>query len=166
MLAASARFITLAPRFPSLAVGPAPLSPESFEVLQTRGVTHLLSLQSDADLSRFALTWSSLWQLLLARGIHAMRVPIVDFDKSDFARTLPDAVLALESLLPDPDTTAHPARLVYVHCTAGINRSTTVVLAYLAKRIGLDAAYALLMEAHPDAIPYRDVVAKWLKKQR
>ncbi len=152
--------IPLAPLAPDLFVGPAPLAPEDIETLRGLGITRLLSLQTDRDLGSFGLRWSSLWQLHLAKGIQATRIPIVDFDKNDFARRLGEAVAALDELIADP---ASPNR-VYVHCTAGINRSTTVTLAWLARNFTLEQADDTLMAAHPGAIPYRDLVTRWLKK--
>jgi protein-tyrosine phosphatase len=44
---------------------------------------------------------------------------------------------------------------VYVHCTAGINRSPLVVLTYLTgvEGIGLEEAMTLLLRARPEVCP-------------
>lgn len=147
-----------------LFVGPVPSSVEDAQHLRSLGIDRLLSLQTDADLASRGLRWPVVWQVLMAQGIRAERHPIVDFDTRDFARQLSGAVTALEELLVVDDP-ARPPR-VYVHCTAGINRSPSVALAVLARRMGLDAALALLGSAHPGAVPYGELVAKWLKRNR
>jgi hypothetical protein len=55
---------------------------------------------------------------------------------------------------------------VYVHCRAGVNRSVTVVAAYLMWRdhIGRDEALALIKSKRPRASPYevyRAFLAEW-----
>lgn len=147
-----------------LFVGPVPSSVEDAQHLRTLGVDRLLSLQTDADLASRGLRWPVVWQVLMAQGIRAERHPIVDFDARDFTRELSGAVTALEDLLTADDP-ARPPR-VYLHCTAGINRSPSVALAVLARRMGLEAARALLESVHPGAVPYHDLVAKWLKRNR
>ena len=49
---------------------------------------------------------------------------VTDFDQADLRRHLPECVGGLRELIED-------GRTVYVHCTAGIGRSPTVVIAYL-----------------------------------
>lgn len=149
-----ARLHDLAPFEPRLVVGACPTTLEDIAHLAELGVTGLLSLQSDADLEARGLSWSRLWQTYLAHGILASRVPIRDFDQRALQRHLDEAVAALDALLARD-------RRVYVHCTAGLNRSTTVVLAHLSRAGGLEAALEVLLTRHPEAIPYVDVVARW-----
>lgn len=149
-----ARLHDLVPFEPRLVVGACPTELEDVAHLAARGVTGLLSLQSDEDLAARGLSWSLLWQAYLAHGIVSRRVPIRDFDKRALARHLDLAMAALDELLAGD-------RRVYVHCTAGLNRSTTVVLAHLSRILGLEAALDALMSCHPDAIPYADVVERW-----
>lgn len=147
-----------------LHVGPGPGSVEDAQHLRSLGIDRLLSLQTDADLASRGLRWPVVWQMLMAQGIRAERHPIIDFDAKDFARQLGGAVTALQDLLTVDDP-VHPPH-AYVHCTAGINRSPSVALAVLARRMGFDAALALLESAHPGAVPYKDAVEKWLKRNR
>ncbi len=144
----------------SLAVGSAPLGPEAIELLIDRGVSGLVSLQTDEDLAARGLSWSVLWQLYTARGIHAARVPIVDFDKRSLQRGLDDAVAAIARQVDE-------GRLVYVHCTAGLNRSPSAVIAFLVRHRGLSVAAATtwLLERH-DAEPYPDVLKRWAKRAK
>ena len=71
-----------------------------------------------------------------------------DFDPADQRRGLPTAVRGLYGLL-------RQGHRVYVHCTAGINRSPLVVLTYLTlvEGIGLEEAMTLLLRARPEVCP-------------
>jgi hypothetical protein len=142
-----------------LFVGPGPTSVEEVEALSDFGVTGLLSLQTDEDLGGRGLRWSTLWQLLVSRGIEASRVPIRDFDKRDLGQRIDAALEALDPLLVR-------GRPVYLHCTAGINRSPSVAIAHLARSRGLARAHADVLAAHADAVPYLDVLEKWAKRNR
>lgn len=152
------RMHPLDPYEPRLIVGPGPTELADVEQLAAAGVTALLSLQTDDDLGARGLRWPTLWQLYVARGIHAVRVPIRDFDRKDLARGIESALAALDALL------AHHAR-VYLHCTAGLNRSPTLALAHLYRTLGPERALAALMERHPDAVPYPDTLTRWWKKR-
>lgn len=144
-----------------LYVGPCPTEPEDSRALTAAGVGALLSLQTDEDLRALGLRWEVLWQGHVGAGLAVERVPIRDFDKRDLAAKVGDAVLAWQRL-------AETGRPVYIHCTAGLNRSPTVTIAVLASRHGLslDDAAVRLMAAHPDAMPYVDALAKWWKAAR
>ena len=76
------------------------------------------------------------------------RYPLRDFDPADQRRGLPAAVRGLYGLL-------RQGHRVYVHCTAGINRSPLVVLAYLTlvEGMGLEEAMTLLLRARPEVCP-------------
>lgn len=143
-----------------LACGSGPAHAEDVDELVRRGVDLVLSLQTDADLSARGLSWNVLWQLYVARRVTSVRVPIVDFDKRDLARRLDEAVGALDRELA-------AGRSVYVHCSAGLNRSPTTVIAYLMLHRGmpLDAATAWLLERH-DAVPYPDVLKRFAKRHK
>jgi protein-tyrosine phosphatase len=143
----------------NLFVGPGPTSVEDIDAIAGDGVGALLSLQADDDLGARGLRWTTLWQLFMARRIEARRVPMRDFDKRDMLQQLDSAVDELGSLLGGP-------RRVYLHCTAGLNRSPSVAIAFLALELGLPAAHAQVMAAHPDAVPYMDVLEKWAKRRR
>jgi len=57
-------------------------------------------------------------------GLAYRNMPVIDFDDLDLKTKLPSCVEVLNSLLEAGHT-------VYVHCTAGVTRSPTVVAAYL-----------------------------------
>ena len=122
------------------------------------GVTHVLCLQTDDDLSSRGLQWSVLWQFYLRLGLEVVRVPIVDFDKRDLLAHLDEGVAAVHGALG-------AGGKVYVHCTAGLNRSPTVIIAYLTQHrdLSLEEAVTWVTERH-DCVPYPDVVQDWLQR--
>lgn len=140
-----------------LIVGSYPQSVEDLEFLSSQyGVTAVLSLQSDDDLRAVAQAADALWMAGMQRGIAMVRVPILDFVREDLLTHLEDAVDTLADLMNTGNT-------VYLHCTAGLNRSPTVAIAYLARHqnLGLDAASKQVRTRHR-CMPYEDVVARWL----
>jgi protein-tyrosine phosphatase len=146
---------------PDLFVGPCPTEPEHSKALAAAGIGALLSLQTDDDLRALGLRWEVLWRSHLAAGLNAERVPIRDFDKRELAARVGDAVAAWQRL-------SEGGRAVYIHCTAGLNRSPTMIIAVLALRQqgAVEAAEARLMAGHPGAVPYVDTIAQWWKATR
>lgn len=107
---------------PNLFVGPNPLCDVDFEELKSQNITAILSLQTEEDLREGGMDLAQ--EAATTAGLVFRSVPVRDFDPADLALRLPDCVTALERLLND-------GHAVYVHCTAGVNRSPTVVIAYL-----------------------------------
>lgn len=141
-------------------LGPCPHTPELIARLRSDcGVTGLLSVQTDQDLNSMGLSWPLMWRFLMHQGISATRCPIVDFDDRSLLSRLDDAVDALDDLRSAGQTT-------YVHCTAGLNRSPTVTIAWLADRreMGLDAAWTLVTSRRRCA-PHRKLLETWLARR-
>jgi protein-tyrosine phosphatase len=110
---------------PQVVLGSCPETPADIDRLEHAfGVTAVLNLQTDEDIDYLGLDWDRLQARYRASGMQLRRVPARDFDPEDLRRNLPDGVEALRRLLADD-------QMVYVHCTAGIGRSATVVVAYL-----------------------------------
>lgn len=143
----------------SLAVGSCPRGPGDIPWLrQTHGVTAVVSLQSDGDLRSLGLPWPTLWQAYTRARIAVTRVPITDFDPRDLARRLEDAQLAVTAYVA-------AGKKAYIHCTAGLNRSPTTLLAHLVAHRGLDVDTALeWLTSRHDCVPYRDVLERWAKR--
>lgn len=105
---------------PNLWVGVNPLDEADMEKLKARGIDAILSLQSPEDVNDPG--WEN--SAAVAAGIVFRNVAVTDFDTDDLKQRLPECVQALDELV-------HEGRSVYVHCTAGISRSPTVIAAYL-----------------------------------
>ena len=130
---------------PEVYVGSCPASLEDIDLLHRKlGVTAVLSLQTDEDLERLDCDWPRLRAHYRRLQIRVRRVPVQDFDGDDLRRQLPRCVQALGELLRDHHT-------VYVHCTAGVNRSPSVVITYLnwVQQYELDQAVRLVADSRP-----------------
>jgi len=103
-------------------VGPDLREAADFRQLQKLRITAILSLQTEDDLQNREANWEA--RSAAGAGMAHRNVPVTDFDAADLQRRLPDCVAMLEQLLSEGHT-------VYVHCTAGVMRSPTVVAAYL-----------------------------------
>lgn len=132
-----------------LIVGSCPMGLDDIErILGETKASAILSLQSDACRGAFAIDYETHRAYGEAAGVAMINAPMLDFDPPDQRRNLPAAVRALTSLLAG-------GHRVYVHCTAGINRSPLVLLGYLAFVETMDAGKALtfIREARPEAEP-------------
>jgi len=136
---------------PRLFVGAFLESAHEVEMLRRQeGVTAVLNLQTDEDIREFF--GGPLEALYAAGGVKLCRVPVRDFDASDLQQKLPECVAALSHLLEKGHT-------VYLHCTAGANRSPTVAIAYLHWRLGWDLGSAVKhVEQCRDCAPNVDAI--------
>jgi hypothetical protein len=132
-----------------LVVGSCPREPSDLDALrvETR-VSAVLSLQHDECLEKQEIDYPRQVRYGRRIGLTMERYPLRDFDPADQRRGLPAAVRGLWGLL-------RQGHQVYVHCTAGINRSPLVVLAYLTLVEGtsLEEAMTLLVHARPEVCP-------------
>ncbi|MGB9606681.1 MAG: dual specificity protein phosphatase family protein, partial [Bryobacteraceae bacterium] len=86
-------------------------------------------------------SWDQIQQWCEAAGLHAAREPVRDFDPENLAERLPDCARALDALVA-------AGHKVYLHCTAGVNRSPSVAIAWLVWKRGMSLreAYALVKQ--------------------
>jgi len=140
-------------------VGPVPGSPELIRKLRVdHGITGLVSLQTDKDLETLGLSWPLLWRFLLTNQINTARVPIVDFNDRSLLDGLSGAVDAVNDMRRGGHTT-------YLHCTAGVNRSPTVAIAWLVRDCGMSLydAWNQVTERRP-CDPHRAVLQRWIDR--
>ncbi len=127
------------------------------DVLRLRsglGVTAVLNLQTDADFDRWRIDWPRLEEAYARHHVAVVRKPITDFDREDLALKVADAAQALAGLL----SVGHR---VYVHCTAGIERSPATVIAYLIQDQGHSLESAVeWVTSRRDCAPYLDVLQR------
>ena len=109
---------------PNLFVGSHPDDADDVEALKSAGITAVLNLQSEDDFEYLGIGWSRLHACYFASGVEVRRVPIQDFNDDDLRNKLPEAVQALTELLDH-------GHKVFVHCSAGVNRSPSTVICYL-----------------------------------
>ena len=110
--------------FPNSTRVSCPRSADDIDRLREAGITAVLSLQTDDDMRGLNLKWETLLAHYKGCGIEVRRVPVKDFDRAELRSKLPECVRTLDELL----TAGH---VVYLHCTAGVNRSPTVAVAHL-----------------------------------
>jgi protein-tyrosine phosphatase len=135
---------------PNLAVGSDPRIEEEFQELKSLKITAILSLQTDQDRGDGGIEGEQ--AAARKAGLAFSSVPIEDFNRADLQTCLPDGVAALERMLDQGHT-------VYVHCTAGVSRSPTVVVAYLHWCLGFDVLQALIhVQACRVCLPDADVI--------
>ncbi|MCB1826365.1 MAG: dual specificity protein phosphatase family protein [Candidatus Competibacteraceae bacterium] len=135
-----------------LTIGSCPRGPADLDRLQTEArISAVLSLQHDECLEELEIDYPRLARHGRARGLRMERSPMRDFDPEDQRRRLPEVLRVLHGLLSQDHR-------VYLHCTAGINRSSLAAVAYLTWIEGqsLDEAMALLQRARPGISPYWD----------
>jgi len=133
-----------------LVVGACPMSTDDIDAICTgTGVSALLSVQHDECRDRLGIDYDEHVRHGRRTGVVLANAPMRDFDPPEQRLRLPDAVRELYQLLA-------ASHRVYVHCTAGINRSPLTILAYLAFVEGMaaDRALQLIHRARPQAEPY------------
>jgi protein-tyrosine phosphatase len=142
-----------------LFLGACPRSPEDITHLASElGVATVLNLQTDEDLRSLGIRWQALWAAYTRQGIEVIRVPIPDLNDRALRDGLGEAVSKVVSGLEKD-------RPVYVHCTAGVNRSPTVVIAVLAGHLGLGFHKALSWVQQKRSVsPAVSVIQDWLKE--
>lgn len=116
----------------NLFVGSYPRSQEDIEQLRRDyGITAVLNVQTDKDMAYWAVNWYRLEPYYCEVGVEVRRVPVRDFDPDDLRRNLTRCVEVLDEL-------RRHGHIVYVHCNMGVNRSPSIVIAYLHWVLGWD----------------------------
>jgi predicted protein tyrosine phosphatase len=132
-----------------MVIGSCPMTADDIDTIRSEtGANALLSLQSDDCRTHFCIDYDRLREHGEQTGLAMVNTPMLDFDPPDQRRNLPEAVSALTSLL----ATGHR---VYVHCTAGLNRSPLAVMAYLSfvEMVTADEAVEFIRRVRPEADP-------------
>ena len=104
--------------------------------LKLMGMTTVLSMQTDEEIAHFGISIRKLATTCRDAGIALCRTPTRDFDEEALLVSLPACVAELENALQERWSR------VYLHCTAGINRSPTAAAAFLVKARSLSAGEA------------------------
>ena len=139
---------------PHLYLG-ASVHPADVPRLQRKGITAVLSLQqAGVDLPHAAM---ERMRVACEPRIAFRNVGIHDYDPDAVIAALPATLASLSALID-------AGRIVYVHCSEGINRAPSVALAYLVRceRLDINAALVDLRHCDPGAQPYAAVI-EWLR---
>ncbi len=137
----------------NLYCGSCPESTGDIDSLRSElGITAVLCLQTDEDLVGWGIDWNRLAAYYRKSGIEVRRVPVRDFSPEDLRRQLPRCVDTVNELL-------HRGHTVLIHCNAGVNRSPSVVIAYLHWIEHWDLEQALAhVRACRDCDPYLESI--------
>lgn len=108
----------------NLYVGTCPTSVIDIRQLGTMGISAVVNLQSDRDFARLRINWPDLARHYTDQHIEACRFPMADFDEADIERRLVDAAGVVNRVM-------EAGHCVYLHCTAGCERSPTTAAAWL-----------------------------------
>ncbi len=112
---------------PRLWAGRNPLSERDLRELAERGVTHILDLREESEWAGPGRVGGEAIGAAAGLGIARKHVPIGDFQPpSDAAFTRAAAWLDARS--------AEPGAVVFAHCRAGLQRTPTILAAWLARR--------------------------------
>lgn len=123
-----------------------------FQQLKALGVTAILSLQTEEDVQEGAI--ESEWSAANEAGMSFTNLAVTDFDRLDLLWKLPKCVAAVERILAAGDT-------LYLHCTAGVNRSPTVAVAYLHQCLQWSLEEALeYIRGYRNCCPDEDVIRR------
>lgn len=120
---------------PKLFLGSCPRVAADIDELTSAGITAVLNLQTDADFERRGIDWNALERHYGASGIEVQRCSVVDYDDGNLQSMLPAAARMLKELV-------QREHVVYVHCSAGINRSPSVVIYYLHREENMELSEA------------------------
>ena len=129
---------------------------EEVTELERLGITTVVSMQTEEDLRHCGIAFNALEQAYLNSRIRYVRLPVPDFDQDALVRHLPGAIVEIERIMADS------SNKVYLHCTAGINRSPTAAAGYLIKSRGISVCEALnYVTSRRDCDPAMDILEKY-----
>jgi len=121
---------------PNVFVGPCPRNHRDIDQLKRdHKISAVLNVQTDDDYAYWGIDWHTLETHYRKLKIEVRRIPVRDFDPDDLRKNLPQCVEALDALL-------QKGHKVYVHCSMGVNRSPSIVIAYLIWKKGMSLAEA------------------------
>ncbi len=141
-----------------LLLGACPRSPEHVdELVSVYEVDTIVNLQTDGDFEGLGLRWDLMWQHIVSRGIDVVRVPIEDLNERSMKQGMDQAVAVVTERLRSGER-------VYLHCTAGINRSSTVAAAVLAGPFEMGFLRSMEhISSRRRVAPYLGLVQRWLE---
>jgi protein-tyrosine phosphatase len=132
------------------------IRPEDVPSLRQMGITAIVSMQSDEDLSQLKISLKKLLKACAAAEIELHRIPTRDFEQESLSENLPGAVAETEAVLAPRWARA------FIHCTAGINRAPTLAAAFLIKTRNMSAREAYdYVTTRRHCSPYIAVLQKY-----
>lgn len=139
-------------------IGPYPQNEDDIEKMASSGVTAVLNVQTDTDMTHRQINWQHNLASYEKHEIQVIRYPIRDFDQQDLISKLKGANDLLKELLMEGKT-------VYVHCTAGMSRAAATVIGYLVfyECYSLEDAYDFVKFHRSIICPNMGAIAEVIK---
>jgi len=143
-------------------LGSCPGTEEEVQRLKAAGVTAVINLQTDFDFTKKEIDWEKMVEYYKAAGIAWKRNPTIDYNDADLRKKVPLGLLWMDEFIKQE-------HIVYVHCNSGINRSPTLVAAYLhLQGLGIQSAINYVLSRRQswpdkDAILIGCRIFKWHK---
>lgn len=135
-------------------IGTCPMTSLDIQRVKQAGITAVLNLQTDLDFVNNSIRWPVLEEEYHNNGIAVYRIQIIDFDDEDLIQNLPIAAKTLNDMIENNHT-------AYVHCTAGMQRSPSTVIGFLAwhRSNSLEKASEIVLGARNCAPPIHVLAA-------
>ena len=139
-------------------IGPYAIDDKDVKEMKDIGITAVLNLQTQDDINERGYSWAKMNQVYKSRGLNCIHYPIDDYDEQDHPQKVFAAAQYLNDLLNAKNNK------VYIHCSSGISRASTVVLCYLAlyKKIAcwrsIDQCDEYLLKYHHVSTPNQWII--------
>lgn len=118
-------------------------------------------------MAQMGIDWEDYTQLLKSHDIYMARnIPVDEFDTAAYPKALLKAAQMVDSIIRIKQ------RKVYIHCTSGISRAPTVVMAYLSffKQLeqfaDLQQVEDLIQTFNSCAVPNSEAVSEMLNSNK
>lgn len=143
----------------NIIAGRNPLTQLDIETLKELGVTHIVDLRQQHEWAPPKFGVEAI-NVIAGNGLQRLHLEIIDMD-APTPETLEQFVAHLNKVLSQENSR------VYVHCRAGMERTAAVLIAYYARKHGLEYVEALeqLREKRPIFVPLpvqERAVRQWL----
>ena len=116
-------------------VGPFISSTTEIDRLIKKRITAVMCVQTDNDIKAYNIPWGNIQKYYADKKIKLVHYPILELNECSLTERIEEGALELHKLIADN-------HVVYVHCSSGVNRSSTVVagdLCLYQKMIPFDA---------------------------
>lgn len=120
---------------PNMFIGPYPSCEDDVKKMQEAGVTGVVNVQTDTDITKRMINMAVMRELYAAANIELRHIPIEDFHGESLAANVKYAGKAVHELSEKAKAEGREPK-VYIHCTAGMGRAPATACIYLVKYQG------------------------------
>ena len=145
-------------------IGSYPIDDQDIRDMKDIGITAVLNLQTQDDIAERGYSWAKMQQLYQQKGIKsAIHYSIDDYNEDEHIKKTFAAAQYLNDLVNSKNNK------VFIHCSSGISRASTVVLCYLAlyKKVpcwrSIDQCDELLLKYHHVSTPNQFIIEQIIR---